>query len=377
MKYQDSSRTFLVEIPLDRYQAHPLWAPLIFDPPSAGWRPPGEGIRLTNRCDRGLRLTNRCNRGLAAEMAWLLATTSSLGAIARPALRLGGEWAGWSCRFDPYSGALRTQSEILGVTTERWAGNTLQRRVFQLGPECDESVRCVMGHSNAPVWSTLPVAVSGPTTLMAGARSGFFGEVQVDMLNAYAWALDEAISDTRWRCEAIFDGLGGERPRANTGAILCPQKRTRVVCTFDPSTGQIAKGESVLVSQEQCWSVRPSKDLQVQEGPGGRSGLDAAWVASIAGLACFGGQKRIPYEPAMFSTTRLSLPGGVELRGKPGLLEVHLTAAPGQSRSKTILRRSWIGRSCYASVATVGDTQVEWVEPQYHEHVEFGDVEGI
>ena len=232
-------------------------------------------------------------RTRGAQMAWLLATTSSVGAIARPALRLGGEWAGWSCGFDPYSGGRRTQSEILGVTTERWAGTALQRRIFRLGPECDDSVRCVVPQSDA-VWSTLPVAVSGPTSLMAGARSGLFGEVCVDMLNANAWALDEAISDTRWRCEAIFDGLGGEAAREIAGAIVCPQRRTRVVCTFDPSTGQIARGESVLVSQEQCWSVRPSKDLEVQEGPGGRSGLDAAWVDSVAGLACFGGQKRIP-----------------------------------------------------------------------------------
>ena len=75
----------------------------------------------------------------------------------------------------------------------------------------------------------------------------------------------------------------------------------------------------------------------------------------------------------MFSATHLSLPGGVELRGKPGLLEVCLTATPGQTRSKTILRRSWIGRSCYASVETVGDSNVDWVEPLYHEDVDLGD----
>jgi len=321
----------------------------------------------------------------------LLSATSCLGAVARPALRLGGEWAGWSCGFDPYSGAVRARSEILGVTTERWAGNTLKRRVIRLAAECDDSVRCVESQSDASDWSTLPVAVCGPTSLMAGARAGLFGEVQVDMLNANAWALDEALSNAHWRCEAIFDGLGGERPSENAGAVEWPIRgssadagetprctRTRVVCTFDPGTGQIARGQSVLVSQEQCWSVRPSKDFQVQQGPGGCSGLDAAWVDSVAGLARLSGQKRIPYEPAMFSTTHLSLPGGIEIRGKPGLLEVCLTAAPGQSRrSKTTLRRSWIGRSCYTSVATVGDTQVEWVEPQYHEDVDLGDWEDM
>ena len=307
---------------------------------------------------------------------WILATTSSLGAVARPALRLGGEWAGWRSGFDPYSGALRQSSEVLGVTTERWDGSTMKRRCFQLGPPEDGGrVRCLVPESQSG-WSPLPVAVSGPTSLMAGARSGLFGTVQVDMLNAEAWALDEAVSEARWNCEAVFDGLGGERPRQNARAADCPQKRTRVVCSFDPSTGQLARGQPVLVSQERCWSVQPSETLALlPEGPSGRSGLDAAWVDSVAGLACFSGQKPLPYASAMFSTTRLSLPGGIEILGKPGLLEVCLTAAPGQSTpSKTILRRSWIGRSCYASVETVGAKQVEWVEPQYHEDVDFEDL---
>ena len=305
---------------------------------------------------------------------WLLATTGLL-AVARPALRLGGEWAGWSCSFDPYSGALRMQSEMLGVTTERWEGNTLQRRCLQLGPECDDSMRTVKQQSDAE-WCSLPVAVSGSTSLMAGARAGLFGQVQLDMLNADAWALDEAISDSQWRCEAIFDGLGGERPREIAGALVSPEKRTRVVCTFDPSTGQIARGQPVLVSQEQCWSVRPSEDLQVMEGPDGSSALDAAWVDSVVGLTCFGGQKRMPYEPAIFSTTRLSLPGGVELRGKPGLLEVCLTAAPGQSNwRKIVLKRSWIGSSCFASVTTIDDARAEWtraIAPEREEDLQGG-----
>ena len=317
-------------------------------------------------------------------MAGLLVLfTSSIGAVARPALRLGGEWSGWSCGFDPFSGALRKPSSGLAVTTEQWFGNALRRRSLQLGPD----LRCVVPSEDAE-WSTLPVAVCGATSLMAGARAGLFGEVQLDMLNAEAWSLNEAITDTHWRCEAIFDGLGGERFRQSAGALACPEKRTRVVLYFDPSTGQIARGTQVLVSQEQCWSVRPSQDLedcylQLREGRDGGRGattLDAPWVDSVAGLECFGGQRRIPYESAMFSTTHLSLPGGVELRGKPGLLEVCLTAAPGQStRRKTILQRAWIGRSCYASVATVGDTMVEYVEEPAEalciEDVDFGDFE--
>merc|ERR1719424_1984318 len=107
-------------------------------------------------------------------------------------------------------------------------------------------------------WSTLPVAVSGSTSLMPGARSGLFGAVQLDMLNANAWALDEAVSENSWRCESVFDGLGGERPRAAPGAgvVECPQQRTRVMCSFDPSSGQISAVRPVLIWQERCWSVR-------------------------------------------------------------------------------------------------------------------------
>ena len=68
---------------------------------------------------------------------------------------------------------------------------------------------------------------------------------------------------------------GGEQPRG-VSSVDCPQQRTRVVCSFDPSTGQIAAGESVLIWQERCWSVRPLEDFQVLEAGGGRSGLAAA-----------------------------------------------------------------------------------------------------
>ena len=298
-----------------------------------------------------------------------------LGTIARPALRLGGEWAGWRCGFDPFSGAMR--SEFEAVTTERWESKALQRRSVQLLPGDDGGVRCT-STSDAD-WSTLPVAVSGSTSLMPGARSGLFGAVQVDMLNANAWALDEAVSENSWRCESIFDGLGGERPRSAPGAgvVECPQQRTRVMCSFDPSSGQISAVRPVLIWQERCWSVRPSEDLQVLEDrDGGSRTLDAAWVASVVGLSCFGAQKRIPYASAMFSRSHLSLPGGVELRGRPGLLEICVTAAPGQSdECKTVLRRSWLGGSCYTSVETICDTQPvdpSLAEPAYLDDIDDG-----
>lgn len=323
----------------------------------------------------GGRKTGTDKLTMLAAAAWLPAAH---GAVARPALRLGGEWAGWRCGFDPFSGAMR--SEFQAVTTERWESKALQRRSVQLMPGEDGGVRCTSPSDTD--WSTLPVAVSGSTSLMPGARSGLFGAVQVDMLNANAWALDEAVSENSWRCESIFDGLGGERPRVTPGASAAeyPQQRTRVMCSFDPSSGQIAAVAPVLIWQERCWSVRPSEELQVLEGHSGRSGttLDAAWVDSVVGLACFGAQKRIPYASAMFSRSHLSLPGGVELRGRPGLLEICVTAAPGQSdECKTVLRRSYLGGSCYTTVETICDTQPvvdpSIAEPAYLDELDDGN----
>ena len=300
-------------------------------------------------------------------------------AVARPALRLGGEWAGWRCVFDPFSGALTNHVE--GVTTERWAGNALQRRSLRLLPEATAGdgdgarIRCLAAPEED--WSTLPAANSGTSTLAPGARAaalaagGLMWTVQVDMLNANAWALDEAGADPNaagvpsWRCESVFDGLGGEQPRGpRRDRAERPKERTRVVCSFNPSTGEVARGEPVEVWQERCWSVQPLGEMpELRRDSGGRAGLDAAWVSSVVGTACFGSQKRIPYASgveAALSRTRLSLPGGVEVRGRPGLLEVCVTAAPGRVNwRKLILRRSWIGGSCYASVETVGDRQAE------------------
>ena len=86
--------------------------------------------------------------------AWL--PSAHLGAIARPALRLGGEWAGWRCAFDPFSGALR--SEVQGFNTERWESNALRRRSALLLPDDDGGIRRTS--TGDADWSTLPVAVS-------------------------------------------------------------------------------------------------------------------------------------------------------------------------------------------------------------------------
>ena len=64
--------------------------------------------------------------------------------------------------------------------------------------------------------------------------------LEADVLNARAWALDAVgESQSTWRCETIFDGLGGDRPNEREGALECPKERTRVQCSFDPATGAL------------------------------------------------------------------------------------------------------------------------------------------
>lgn len=282
-------------------------------------------------------------------------------AVPRPALRLGGEWAGWRCAFHPRSGALLTQlverhcseemiewGQVPGgfeeVTTEICEDGRTARRSVMLLPEdgCNtENLAAVVSHST--------LRVSGRTPL------------DVNVLNAKAWAL---VDDGRepekyggrplWRCETLFDGLGGERPRLRRGALECPMERTRVSCVFDPITGELVAEEPVIVWQERCWSANPSDDLTVQESSGCRSGLDAAWVASVVGLSCFGELEcaaaagHIASADAELAGARGALPtnlavgGGVALHGRPGLLEVSLTVYPSASGpARTTLRHSW------------------------------------
>ena len=58
--------------------------------------------------------------------------------------------------------------------------------------------------------------------------------------------------DGLWRCETIFEGLGGERPRTRDGAFECPKERTRCELCFDPTTGTLAPSAAVLISQAGC-----------------------------------------------------------------------------------------------------------------------------
>ena len=202
-------------------------------------------------------------------MPALLASMSLLGAsamvvrpsprpVARPALRIGGEWAGHCVTFSGSGTVSQPGTEVL--VSETWQEQTVQRQTAQIGPEGTIV-------SNA----ALPQACSGSTVLRRGAAM-----LEPDVLNARAWALDAVDeSQSAWRCETIFDGLGGDRPNEREGALECPKERTRVQCSFDPATGALVPSAPVLVWQERCWSAGPADDLDVQAA----GGVDAAWLS--------------------------------------------------------------------------------------------------
>ena len=109
----------------------------------------------------------------------------------------------------------------------------------------------------------------------------------------------------------------------------------------------------MVVWQERRWSETPS--LQVKEDRGSRTGLDASWLFAAVGLSCFGGgdgdgakDEAAATERAAAAAERavaaeqppllLALPGGVEVRGEAGRLEVALFDAEGNA---VRLRRAW------------------------------------
>ena len=255
-----------------------------------------------------------------------LASRPAARSVARPALRLGGEWAGVGIAFSPSGGVEQTGVDQL--TSERWTSDGLassaviRRQSVQLLPDGDTRVTEDM----------LPSACSGSTILRLGNSM-----LEPDVLNANAWALDAAQDGGLWRCETIFDGLGGDRPTERADALECPKERTRVQCSFDPVSGTL--DPPVLVWQERCWSASPAKDLDVQAS----DGLDAAWVSSAVGLNCFGDD---------------AATGGIELRPQPGLLEIVISSGRrSQNRyQQVVVRRSWIGGSVFAEVESIGDT---------------------
>jgi len=264
-------------------------------------------------------------------------------AVARPALRLGGEWAGYCVSYSDSAAVSESTEQLI---TESWStpvssSSVIRRRVVQ--PNADD-----FDVSTA----ALPTACSGPTVLCYGASM-----MEPDVLNARAWALDTADEGSVWKFETIFDGLGGERPPERDGAVECPKERTRVQCAVDLASGTLVPStEAVRVWQERCWSTSPSAELE----QGAQIGqLDPKWVGSMVGYTGAAGAP--PAAVASEGSLVLALGGGITVRTLPGLLEVTMVSGSSSRNSYhgAVVRRSWAGddegRSVYAEVETIDE----------------------
>ena len=166
---------------------------------------------------------------------------------------LGGEWAGWSCSVNGLTGALQpvpdkfVSSEMIEwgqvpsgfetVTTEVWQGSdVIERRLVTLLPEdgCNvENLGAIVTREPLDM-STLKGELPSPI------------------------ALDAVDEDGIWRCESIFGGFGGERPRTRRGAVPSVAERTRVTVCVDVDKGKLFEREPVEVRQERCWDRQPA-----------------------------------------------------------------------------------------------------------------------
>ena len=262
---------------------------------------------------------------------WLL--LSATAAMSSRQLRLGGEWAGWCCAFSATTGVVSRVPERFcsdsmieweqvptgfeECNSETWAeGSPLLRRTVRLLPEDGCNTEDLSG-------------LISRTELTAAADEPSRGAASLD-------GAAEAGSSL-FRCETVFDGLGGERPRERRNAKPYLAERTRVSLLFDSAAGALAADTPVLIWQERQWSA--DAELQVREDRS-RTGIDAAWLSSVIGFSCFGDGKAAKVPPAMPETPSsgfaLSLAGGVEVRGGAGALEVALSGDAGTVR----LRRS-------------------------------------
>lgn len=153
------------------------------------------------------------------------------------------------------------------------------------------------------------------------------------------------MSSPLWRIESVFDGLGGDPPRLRRGARPSLAERTRVLLVFDAAGGVLVPDLPLQIWQERQWSLEPSAELTFRErkadgsydrldGSGlKRSGIEGGWVSSAVGYACFGDSnaaRKPPRAPPTAGLFSISLAGGIEVRGAPGLLEVACTSAEGR-----------------------------------------------
>ena len=320
-----------------------------------------------------------------------------------PAL-LGGEWAGWCCTFDAQTGALKQIPEkFCSETAIAWGQipcgfEELQTEAFSQIQYMDGSERTTtdvpvgddpeepMRRRRVQVHPTvgcggdsLPGVVT--RSLLASPRSGALelrakAAATPEALRTNAWAIDERLrvqSRTgTWRLETVLRGIGGALPASTVNAFPSLRERTRVSVLYDPSNGQLVAEAphpstphltpppSVEVWQERCWSEEVA--LEVMEKSHGPLHFDAVDKSRRVGMGCFGEVRAAvgwsapshkslsgpatssPSSAAEGKAWRLTLLGGVELCGGPGLLEVSLQATDlesGVDGEMVVLRRVW------------------------------------
>jgi hypothetical protein len=114
---------------------------------------------------------------------------------------------------------------------------------------------------------------------------------------------------------------------------------------FDAAGGVLVPDLPIQIWQERQICLEPSAELTFRErkadgsydrldGSGlKRSGIEGGWVSSAVGYACFGDSnaaRKPPRAPPTAGLFSISLAGGIEVRGAPGLLEVACTSAEGR-----------------------------------------------
>ena len=323
-----------------------------------------------------------------------------------PAL-LGGEWGGWCCVFDAQTGIVKPiPDKYCSETAIAWGQIPLgfeelhtesfsaigyldgsERMTTDVriggGPEPMRRRRVQVHPADGCGGDSLPGAVT--RSLLVTPRSSGALELHANNATASAhvdaWAIDTRIDGhpSTWRIETILRGIGGRRAASTINAFPSLGERTRVSVLFDPSTGQLAAETAhpstphptplpiVEVWQERCWSE--DEALEVMEtSRAGPLHLDGVDKSRRVGMSCFADAKApvatsasqpatregavtcLPSSPALGAAEgeswRLSLLGGVELRGGPGLLEVCLMSDLEDGRTDggeraPALRRVW------------------------------------
>ena len=233
----------------------------------------------------------------------------ALAAAAQLSL-LGGEWAGWSCRFR--HGVLqRVPESYLSRDSIEWgqipAGfqELVTERASSGSSAVSEPTGGTATTSSSSSWERRTVrllpadgcqvedltAILRNHPLVAAHRAP-------PPLRGAAAVIDTHVGDGRWRLETLFCGLchdGVSRPaRQMRNALPHSATRTRITLHFDAAAGEMMEDATVDVSQERQWAVvNGGSDLeQVSTRIGSkegqlRSGLDAAWVSSAVGITCW------------------------------------------------------------------------------------------